>query len=98
MQRIRRPKQQDFIKECLVERSKSIDDVIHCNKQKLFLSQAKTKTIKNIQPCQTRDGNLSEFFHHENQAYHPALSDCGNLYLGTKSAWKIFLRLKLWLQ
>ena len=35
--------------------------------------------------CQTRDGNLKEFFHHENQEYPPALSDCGNLYLATKS-------------
>ena len=38
-----RPKQQfqDFIKECLVEKSESVDDVIHRNKLKLFLSQAK---------------------------------------------------------
>ena len=35
--------------------------------------------------CQTREGNLEEFFCHENQAYPPALSDGGNLYLGTKS-------------
>ena len=35
--------------------------------------------------CQTRDGNLGEFFRHENQACPPALSDGGNLYLGTKS-------------
>ena len=35
--------------------------------------------------CQTRDGNLEEFFRHENQASPPALSDSGNLHLGTKS-------------
>ena len=35
--------------------------------------------------CQTRDGNLEEFFRHENQASPPALSDGGNLHLGTKS-------------
>ena len=35
--------------------------------------------------CQTRDGNLEEFFRHENQAFPPALSDGGNLYLGSKS-------------
>ena len=34
--------------------------------------------------CQTRDGNL-EFFHHENQACPPALSDGGNLFIGTKN-------------
>ena len=102
VQRIGQQQFQGFIKECLVERSKSIDDVIHRNKLKLFLNQAKTKTSKNKQQltslksdvglfsqlyigCQTRDYNLEEFFRHENQAYPPALSDCGNLYLGTKS-------------
>ena len=35
--------------------------------------------------CQTRDGNLEEFFRHENQAFPPTLSDGGNLHLGTKS-------------
>ncbi len=35
--------------------------------------------------CQTRDGNLDEFFRHENQACPPALSDGWSLRLGTKS-------------
>jgi len=35
--------------------------------------------------CQTMDGNLEEFFRHENQACPPALSDGGSLYTGTKS-------------
>ncbi|KAL8561151.1 hypothetical protein ACOMHN_054522 [Nucella lapillus] len=35
--------------------------------------------------CQTRDGNLEEFFCHENQACPPALSDGGSLCTGTKS-------------
>ena len=35
--------------------------------------------------CQTREGNLKEFFRHENHAYPPALSDGGSLYLGTKN-------------
>ena len=35
--------------------------------------------------CQTRDGNLEEFSYHKNQAYPPALSDCGKLHLRTKS-------------
>ena len=35
--------------------------------------------------CPTRDGNLEEFFCHENQACPPALSDGGRLRTGTKS-------------
>ena len=34
---------------------------------------------------QTRNGNLDEFFAHENQPYPPSLSHAGNLNLGTKS-------------
>ena len=34
---------------------------------------------------QFRDGNLDEFFSHENQACPPSLSDRGKLKLGTKS-------------
>ena len=102
VQRIGQEQFQAFVKECLVDRSKSIDDVIHRNKLKLFKNMATTNTSKGKKQltslksdvglfsrlyigCQTRDGNLEEFFRHENQAYPPALSDCGNLYLGTKS-------------
>ncbi|KAL8576333.1 hypothetical protein ACOMHN_006256 [Nucella lapillus] len=35
--------------------------------------------------CRTRDGNLEEFFRHQNQASPPALSDGGSLCTGTKS-------------
>ena len=35
--------------------------------------------------CQTRDGNLKEFFQHENQPCPPSLSDRGGLRLGVKS-------------
>ena len=36
--------------------------------------------------CQTREGNLEDFFRHENQACPPSLSNCGNLRLpGSKS-------------
>ena len=35
--------------------------------------------------CQSRDGNLEEFFLHENQAYPPSLSQHGKLRLGNKS-------------
>ncbi|KAK6169757.1 hypothetical protein SNE40_020746 [Patella caerulea] len=34
--------------------------------------------------CQTRDGNLEEFFCHENQPCPPSLSESGNLRLGKK--------------
>ena len=35
--------------------------------------------------CQTRDGDLDNFFKHENHAYAPSLSQLGKLRLGTKS-------------
>ena len=35
--------------------------------------------------CQSRDGNLEEFFHHENQACPPSISQLGKLRMGTKS-------------
>lgn len=35
--------------------------------------------------CQTREGDIDEFFAHENQAYPPSLSNMGKLRLGTKS-------------
>lgn len=35
--------------------------------------------------CQTRDGDLENFFQHENHAYPPALSQLGKLRLGTKA-------------
>ena len=35
--------------------------------------------------CQTRDGDLDNFFRHENHAYPPSLSQFGDLRLGTKS-------------
>ncbi|KAK3866687.1 hypothetical protein Pcinc_027800 [Petrolisthes cinctipes] len=35
--------------------------------------------------CQNRDGILDEFFHHENQACPPVLSDAGKMHLCSKS-------------
>jgi len=35
--------------------------------------------------CQNRDGNVEEFFQHENQACFPALSDGGGIRQGAKS-------------
>ena len=35
--------------------------------------------------CQTRGGNVQDFFKHENQRFPPSLSRNGNIRLGTKS-------------
>ena len=35
--------------------------------------------------CQSRNGDLDEFFRHENQSYPPSILDRGNLRFGTKS-------------
>ena len=100
-QRIGEEQFQAFVKERLIERSKAIDDVIHRNKFKLFNTIQRSVSKSKLQVtslkcdvelfsklyigCQTREGNLEEFFHHENQAYPPALSDGGKLHLGNKS-------------
>ena len=90
-----------FTKECLIDRTKPIDDTIHRNKLPLF-STPTSKPSKGKQQirslkcdvelfsrlyigCQTRDGNLDEFFRHENQSCPPSLSNAGKLHLGTKS-------------
>ena len=91
-----------FTRECLLDRTKAVDDPIPRNKLKVFSTstpRSKSKgqqqliSVKNDRElfarmyigCQTRDGNLEEFFRHENQACPPALSDGGNLFTGTKS-------------
>ena len=35
--------------------------------------------------CQSRDGDLNEFFRHENHPYPPALTNLGALRFGSKS-------------
>ena len=91
-----------FSKECIVDRTKSIEEAIHRNKLPLFATKREPKIPKGNQQvkslkndvalfarlyigCQTRDGNLEEFFRLENQKCPPALSDGGRLYLGSKS-------------
>ena len=76
---------QAFTRECLVERTKSINDAIRRNKLKVFNTSTPGSVSKDKQHlaslrndvalfsrhyigCQTRDGNLEEFFRHENQA------------------------------
>ncbi|KAL8559114.1 hypothetical protein ACOMHN_046162 [Nucella lapillus] len=89
-------------RECLLDRTKAVDDPIPRNKLKVFSTstprcqskgQQQLASIKNDRElfarmyigCQTRDGNLEEFFRHEIQACPPALSDGGSLCTGTKS-------------
>ena len=91
-----------FSKECIVDRTKSIEEAIHRNELPLFATKRGPKIPKGNQQvkslkndvalfarlyigCQTRDGNLEEFFRHENQQCPPALSDGGRLYLGSNS-------------
>ena len=91
-----------FTRECLLHRTKAVDDPIPRNKLKVFststprsqsIGQQQLASIKNDSElfgclyigCQTRDGDLEEFFHHENQARPPALSDGGSLCTSTKS-------------
>lgn len=75
-----------FTKECLVHRTKPLNDPIRQNKLKVFNSSNNIKTsnkgkqqltsLKNDMQLfsrlyisyQTRDGNIEEFFRHENQA------------------------------
>ena len=89
-----------FTRKCLIERSKSIDNVIHHNKscsemqpkkvskgkQQLTSLKSDVRLFSRLYiGCQTRDGN---------QACPPALSDNNNLYLGTKSDLLIVLYLE----
>jgi len=91
-----------FTRECLLDRTKAVDDPISRNKLKVFSTSTPRSQSKNQQQlasikndcelfarlyigCQTRDGNLEEFFRHENQTCFPALSDGGNLFTGTKN-------------
>ena len=93
---------QAFTRECLVERTQSINDAIRRNKLKVFNTSTPGSVSKDKQHlaslrndvalfsrhyigCQTRDGNLEEFFRHENHTCPPALSDGESLHPSTKS-------------
>jgi len=61
-----------------------------CQKTKAQELMAEMKSNRNLfsrlyVACQVRDGNLEEFFCHENQSCPPSLSDRGILRLGKKS-------------
>ena len=91
----------NFVRERLVERTKPLEDAIHRHKLNIFGQPSKfpgkgahqVKSLKNdvglfsrlYIGCQNRDGNLEEFFQHENQACPPALLDGGGIRQGAKS-------------
>ena len=90
-----------FVKERIQDQTKGLEDSIPRNKLPLFKSvtskpakvQQKISSLKKEAGlfsrlyigCQTRKGNMEDFFRHENQTSPPALSESGKLYSGTKS-------------
>ena len=91
-----------FISERLVERKKPLTDPITRNKLSFFAtsSQKSSRATQQLSSmkrdcslfsrlyisCQTRNGDLDEFFKHENQGCPPSLSDQGNLRLPKKKS------------
>jgi hypothetical protein len=91
-----------FVKECLVERTKSLYDPIKKNMLYLFSTPTPKKSKASQQvsslksncalfarlyiSCQSRDGDLDEFFKHENQGCPPSLSNLGKLRLPRKKS------------
>ena len=79
---------------------KSLYDPIQRNRLSLFnsppleLSSSKASSVKSdcslfarlYISCQTRDGDLDEFFRHENQGYPPSLLYFGKLHLPKKKS------------
>ena len=90
-----------FVKERLVDRTTPLNEPIKKNKLSLFCRRSKSTSKNKLQvsslksdcslfarmyiSCQTRVGDLDEFFRFENQACPPSLSTLGNLKHGTKS-------------
>lgn len=87
-----------FVDERIVARKKSISDVIHLNQLAVFSTPrnsptGENQTIMNLKncallsqlyiSCQVRQGNLEEFFAHENQAYPRSI----NLKLWRNAPW-----------
>ena len=57
------------------------------SKEKMKLKSVKTDCQLFRRPyigCQSRDGDLDDFFSHENQGSPPSLSDCGRIRSGSK--------------
>ena len=92
---------QMFVEERLLKHKKEVTDVIKLNKFPLFSNPKKPSSKEKLDvsslkqncslfsqlyiSCQVRQGNLDEFFAHENQSYPPSLSKFGDLRLSVKS-------------
>lgn len=91
---------QAFIEERLHQQLKPINDPIVRNKISLFntlpqktksamasgLLKAEANLFARLYvACQSRDGDIDEFFRHENHAYPPALSSYGQIRQGKKA-------------
>ena len=90
-----------FVKERFEKRSKSIKELIRKNKLPLFSDKNKALPKQKAPvtalkddcslfsrlyiACQTREGNLEDFFKHENQPWPPSLSNMGEMRSGNKA-------------
>jgi hypothetical protein len=91
----------EFLMERIIQRKKEVTDVIKLNKFPLLgnprklpskgkqdvasLKQNCTLFSQLYISCQVRQGNLEDFFSHENQSYPTSISKFGDLRLGVKS-------------
>lgn len=91
----------DYIDQRLVQKNLTIFHPIQKNSLPLFGTHTRKpgkiqQSVKALKAdcnlfarlyvaCQNRDGNLNEFFRHENQSQPPSLSHEGHIRLGTKS-------------
>ena len=91
---------EEFLQERLFKRSTSLFSPITKNKFPLFSCPVAKKSSKEKQriatlkvslfsrlyvSCQVREGDLDDFFCHENHSFPPSISQHGNLRLGSKS-------------
>ena len=99
---LRKEQCETFISERLAEKKKPLSDPITRNKLSFFTTFPKktskaTQQLSSMKrdcslfsrmyiSCQTRDGDLDEFFRHENQGCPPSISDQGNLRLPKKKS------------
>ena len=90
-----------FVEELFIERNKAVMDVIKRNNFPLFSNPRKALSKKRQDvtylkqncslfsqlyiSCQVRQGDLDDFFCHENHVYPPSISKFGQLHLGVKS-------------
>ena len=87
----------DFTTDRLVQRTKPITDPVHRNRNHLFSRPKKADRAVLVLKsdcslfsrlyiaCQTRQGDMKEFFSHENHAFPPSLSNLGEMCVGKKS-------------